>query len=144
MFNELFTLETYNDGSNTVNVVFRKLYAEYPTQGEPQIIVIFDEIHTGAAGNYTVPFTVITSNSVDQIPVFNLVGEDLIPVMIEPAPELVEGDEGYFTPYQKKIGGFDVWRKLLFEAAKMPINLAFEGVVKRQKGLTTEPMIFIE
>jgi hypothetical protein len=144
---ELLAIETYNDGINFVNTVFRKLHVNFPvpgSSGKPEILAIYEDQHTGKAGNYSKPFTILTSNEIDKVPVFRVTADGLEPVMIEPTPDLTEGEEGYVPPYQKTIGGFDVWKELVFKNAYMPLNVALADVVKRQKGLTTQPMYYVE
>lgn len=131
---ELLIIETYNDTTNSVKVAFRKLYVNFTDSKNPQIVVIFDEIHSGAAGFYTIPFTMIADNTTS-VPVFRQLADGTIePVMVEE-----EGKE----PYQQTIGEFDMWRKLVFENNAISLNAAFEQGVRRRKGLNNDPLAFI-
>jgi hypothetical protein len=100
---ELLKIETYNDGANTVHVAFRKLHVDYTDSATPWISVICDELHTGPAGTFTVPFSMYATNAI-RVPVYQVVDGATLPVMIEQTPGLVEGDEGYLPPVQQTIG----------------------------------------
>lgn len=141
---ELLKIEVYNDGVNTVSVAFRDLAVKVPKEGEPYIMIIFDQYHAGPAGNFTVPCTLFAKNDT-KVPVFQVdaVSGEIVPVMIEPTPGLVEGDEGYQAPYQETIGEFDMWKVMLFENKMVTINEAITQGVKRKKGLITDPLVFV-
>lgn len=145
---ELLEINIPTATGNQIKCILRKMWMECtPDPAKPeslskQIVVQFDEVHDGADGSFTIPLTMIADNTTN-VPVFKQLADGTLePVLIESG--VAEGESGYFEPYQKNIGEFDMWKVLVFENNFVSLNNAFTQGVMRKKGLTTEPLAFID
>ena len=139
---ELIDLEVYNDLANQVRVRFRTLHASYPNPGggeKPFLTVILDEVHTGSAGNYTVPFTITADNDI-RVPVHQVVNGVLEPVMENTGRVDPNGNP---VMAQTTIGAFDMWILLVFKGNHLSIEQAIVKHILMFKGLDSEPFLFV-